>query len=284
MRPIAAAKMADFCRCRAITKPEKIMLLLHRAAAVLGVAACAFATTAAAETIVVTKPDCQRLVQYVPSGDVEYQPGVDAYGRPVAPADVGGGYGEIKPPDEITFPIQVNLRNFQRGPEADAQASSAAVTAATKSANAAAIASIAASTAETAANNDPGNEALAAAAAQTRAAATAATSAVTAGDKSAAAADAANAAAAASALAPSDNDLAVAAQDIARASQDASQANDALNQEFRKAERIGQYLGQPVVGNVTIRGNQVYFNNRPLMDPEQAQLAEACQKILKQKK
>jgi len=34
----------------------------------------------------------------------EYQPGVDVYGRKVAPADVDGGY-QIKVPDVIEFPI-----------------------------------------------------------------------------------------------------------------------------------------------------------------------------------
>lgn len=39
---------------------------------------------------------------------VEYRPGVDVRGKPVAPADIGGGYG-IELPEEITIPITVNL-------------------------------------------------------------------------------------------------------------------------------------------------------------------------------
>ncbi len=252
-------------------------------AAVLALAAFLLAPTQsglAAETVVITRSDCARLVKHVPAPDVAYKAGEDAYGRPVVPADLNGGYGDIKPPDVITFDIQVNLRNFQGGPEADAQAHSAAVTAANKSANAAGLALIAASTAESAATANPDNAALGAAAAATRTAATSATAAVAAGDKSAAAVQAANSAAAASAALPGDPDLAEAAQELGASAQDATQANDALNQKFRSAERIGQYLGQPVVGNVTVVGDQVFFNNRPLQDPEQAELAVQCQKVL----
>ena len=234
---------------------------------------------AMADTVTTTRADCQRLVNYVPSSDVAYQPGKDAYGRPVAPADLGGG-SDIKAPDVISFDVQVNLRNFQRGPEADAQAHSAAVAASNKAANAATLALTTASTAESAAAANPGNQPLADAAAATRAAATAANAAVTAGDKSAAATNAATSAAAASAALPSDPDLAQAAQDLNTAAQDASQANTALNQKFRSAERIGQYLGQPVVGHVTVTQDQVFFNGKPLMDQDQAEFTAACRKAL----
>ncbi|HLF58504.1 MAG TPA: hypothetical protein VI732_02635 [Alphaproteobacteria bacterium] len=266
-------------------KQRRIRVAMTRAAVFsLGLAGAIFPGSAAAETVVITRADCQRLVRHVPAPDVEYQAGKDAYGRDVVPADLNGGYGDIKPPEVITFQLKVNLRNFQGGPEADAQAASAAVGASTKAATAASLALIAASTAETAAAADPGNAELAAAATETRAAATAANAAVTAGDKSAAAANAANAAAAASALAPGDPDLAEAAQAVGTAAQDAAQANDALNRQFRSAERIGQFYGEPVVGNVTVKGDQVYFNDRPILDPEQAELAAACQKVLKPQK
>ncbi len=234
---------------------------------------------AQAETVTTTRADCANLVQHIPAPDVAYQSGKDAYGRPVVPADLGGG-SDIKAPDTISFDVQINLRNFQGGPKADAQSASAAVTASNKAASAASLASIAASTAETAAAADPGNAALAAAAAQTRAAATAANAAVTAGDKSAAASQAANAAAAASSLAPSDPDLASAAHDLGTAAQDASSANNQLNTQFQNSERIGQYLGQPVVGHITVTNDQVYFNGKPLMDPDQAAIAEGCRKAL----
>lgn len=56
--------------------------------------------------VAVSKRDCDRLVKYQQAPGVEYQPGVDAHGRPVAPADLGGGYS-IKVPDIIVIPIEV---------------------------------------------------------------------------------------------------------------------------------------------------------------------------------
>jgi hypothetical protein len=257
-------------------------MVLRLAGAGLGLLGIAAARSAAAETVVISKADCQRLVRHVPAADVEYQAGKDAYGRPVAPADLNGGYADIKPPETIAFQIKVNLRNFQGGPQADAQAASAAVAAATKGANAAAAAAAAASTAQAAATANPTNTALAAAAAQTRTAADAATAAVTAGDKSSAASAAAQAAAAASAALPGDAGLAAAAQAAGSAAQDATSANEQLNAQYKKAERIGQFYGEPVVGNVTVKGDQVFFNDRPLLDLEQAELSAACQKVLKE--
>ncbi len=235
---------------------------------------------AAAETVVITKADCQRLVKYIPEAGVDYEPGKDAYGRKVAPADLGGGYGWIKPPEVITFDMQVNLRNFRGGPAADAQAQTAAIDAAGKAANAAAISGLAATTAEAAAAADPANADLAAAAAAARAAATAANNAVTAGEKSAAANEAAAATAAASAADPGNAALAAASQALDTASQDAAAANTALEAEFKKAARVDQFFGWPVVGNVTVVGDQVYWNGRPLEDPDQAEIEAACRKAL----
>lgn len=66
----------------------------------------AFAAEKDSETVEVTvKPeDCRRLVAHQPSGDVAYKPGVDAYGRPVKPADLPGTQ-VIKAPNQITFSI-----------------------------------------------------------------------------------------------------------------------------------------------------------------------------------
>lgn len=234
----------------------------------------------AAETVVITKADCQRLVKYIPEAGVAYEPGKDVYGRKVAPADLGGGYGWIKPPEAITFDMQVNLRNFRGGPAADAQAQTAAVDAATKAANAAAVSGLAASEAETASAADPGNADLATAALATRAAATAANNAVAAGEKSAAASEAATSAAAASAADPGNNALAAVADSLGTASQTAVQASTGVNAEFKKAARVDQFFGWPVVGNVTVVGDQVYWNGRPLENPEQAEIEAACRKAL----
>lgn len=60
--------------------------------------------------VAVSKRDCDRLVQYRQPAGVEYQPGVDAHGRPVAPADLGGGY-QIKVPEVIVIPIEVLIQD-----------------------------------------------------------------------------------------------------------------------------------------------------------------------------
>jgi hypothetical protein len=59
--------------------------------------------------IAVTRRDCDRLVQYRQAPGVEYQPGVDAHGRPVAPADLAGGY-QIEPPETIVIPLEILLQ------------------------------------------------------------------------------------------------------------------------------------------------------------------------------
>lgn len=60
--------------------------------------------------IAVTRQDCERLVSYQQAPGVEFQPGVDAHGRPVAPADLGGGY-QIKPPETIIIPIEILIQD-----------------------------------------------------------------------------------------------------------------------------------------------------------------------------
>ncbi len=71
--------------------------------AAIGSAGAAEAKPGTAE-ITVSPKDCRRLVAHVPSADVAYKPGVDAYGRPVKPADLPGTQ-VIKAPDKITFNI-----------------------------------------------------------------------------------------------------------------------------------------------------------------------------------
>ncbi|WP_374651852.1 hypothetical protein [Dongia sp.] len=58
----------------------------------------------------VSRQDCDRLVKYRQPPGVEYQPGIDAHGQPVAPADLGGGY-QIKPPETIVIPIEVLIQD-----------------------------------------------------------------------------------------------------------------------------------------------------------------------------
>ncbi|MBT5193552.1 MAG: hypothetical protein HOM07_14475 [Rhodospirillaceae bacterium] len=65
--------------------------------------------SAKARTVTITESDCSNLVRHVPSDDVAYKPGVDAKGRPVVPADLGGGV-QIKAPTEFSIPITMDLQ------------------------------------------------------------------------------------------------------------------------------------------------------------------------------
>ncbi len=61
--------------------------------------------------VAITKADCARLVEHVPAPDVAYQPGVDVYGNPVAPAELGGAT-PIELPETIVIDVEIDL--FQR--------------------------------------------------------------------------------------------------------------------------------------------------------------------------
>ena len=67
-------------------------------------------TAPASAEIAISRKDCQRLVNHEPAPDVTYQPGVDVRGRPVAPADLGGGQ-QIQLPDVIYIPIEVLIQD-----------------------------------------------------------------------------------------------------------------------------------------------------------------------------
>ena len=75
----------------------------------LVLATVAWAAPASAE-IAISRKDCSRLVNHEPAPDVTYQPGVDVHGRPVAPADLGGGQ-QIQLPDVIYIPIEVLVQD-----------------------------------------------------------------------------------------------------------------------------------------------------------------------------
>lgn len=51
---------------------------------------------------------CQTLSRHRPSADVEYKPGVDVKGRPVAPADLPGSAGAM-PIDRFDIPVTLDL-------------------------------------------------------------------------------------------------------------------------------------------------------------------------------
>ncbi len=75
--------------------------------AALLVAAPAHAHEEPAE-VIITRADCARLVEHVPAPDVAYQPGGDAYGRAVAPADLNSG-AQIQAPETLHIPIEIDL-------------------------------------------------------------------------------------------------------------------------------------------------------------------------------
>jgi len=60
--------------------------------------------------IAVTRQDCDRMTEYQQPPGVEYQPGVNAHGETVVPADLNGGY-KIQLPDVIYIPIEVLVQD-----------------------------------------------------------------------------------------------------------------------------------------------------------------------------
>ncbi len=242
------------------------------------------AAPAFAAEVVVSARDCADLVRHRPAPGVAYRPGVDVHGRSVVGADLNGGYAHIKPPAELSFDIKVPLRNFLGGPAADAQAATAAVAAADSAATAAGAADAAATSAEAAAAAPPANTASAAAAASARVNADAATAAVSAADKSAAASLAAAAALQAAAADPGNAPLAAAAAAANTTAGAATAASTATAKEYRRAARTGQYVGEAVIGRVTVRGHEVYYNGRLLGDPHRAAIAAACSARLESKR
>ena len=55
---------------------------------ILGVLVLLPSGGAVAQTVAVTDADCAKIINYTAPPDVAYQPGVDVYGRKVAPADL----------------------------------------------------------------------------------------------------------------------------------------------------------------------------------------------------
>ncbi len=74
------------------------------------VAALAAAPAAAHEkaTVAITGADCARLVEHVPDPDMAYRPGVDVYGREVAPADLGAA-ARVELLETVLIDIEVDL-------------------------------------------------------------------------------------------------------------------------------------------------------------------------------
>ena len=51
---------------------------------------------------------CRALVKHTPDADVNYQPGVDVHGKPVAPADLPGA-PQMQMPQTFTIPLTISL-------------------------------------------------------------------------------------------------------------------------------------------------------------------------------
>ena len=65
--------------------------------------------SAAERTIAVARSDCELAVRYVAPAGVDYQPGVDVDGRPVAPADLDDGR-RLQLPESIPVIISEDTR------------------------------------------------------------------------------------------------------------------------------------------------------------------------------
>jgi hypothetical protein len=59
------------------------------------------------DAVKISAEDCHRLLP-TDAGGADYRPGVDVHGNKVAPADLGGGYGNMVPED-INIHIGVDL-------------------------------------------------------------------------------------------------------------------------------------------------------------------------------
>ncbi len=87
-------------------------IIAYLAPALFLLSAALAASPAAAHetaTVTITKADCARLVAHVPGPGVAYEPGVDVYGREVAPADLDGA-PRIELPETIVIDIEVDLQ------------------------------------------------------------------------------------------------------------------------------------------------------------------------------
>ncbi len=76
----------------------------------VSIAAAAFLSAQAfAQQATVSDRECRQLVEHTASPGVNYQPGVDARGRPVTPADLPSSGTQIQPPQSITIDIKQSL-------------------------------------------------------------------------------------------------------------------------------------------------------------------------------
>jgi hypothetical protein len=64
-----------------------------------------------AETITITGDACANAAVHEPAPGVKYQPGIDADGNQVTPADLSGQGGVMPWPQDINIPLALDLQN-----------------------------------------------------------------------------------------------------------------------------------------------------------------------------
>lgn len=243
----------------------------------------AAAALAQPATVTVTREDCQRLVRHVPSADATYQPGVDVYGREVAPADLNGG-AQIVLPDTYSFDIEIQPVDFARRRQLDSQRAVLAQGIAANAADAEALeteAGLLAARDEavqrnfqtqaqaiidaTGGPNETNQTVLATRTARLDALRT-------------------NTLASPEVLAL-EAEIAANQQALAENAAEASflqQEQAAIDQEQALIDRRGLNATTMTVGRVTVTTDgRVTFNGQPLLDEEQAELATRCQEVLR---
>lgn len=67
------------------------------------------ASSALAQKATVSERECRQLVDHQASQDVNYKPGVDVRGRPVAPADLPSSGAQIQAPKSFTIDLKTSL-------------------------------------------------------------------------------------------------------------------------------------------------------------------------------
>lgn len=96
--------------------PASRTTIFYRSVTIAALAIVAATTSRAAErTIAIARSDCELAVRYVAPAGVDYQPGVDVNGRPVAPADLDDDQ-RLQLPESIPVIITDDLRKRFRVP------------------------------------------------------------------------------------------------------------------------------------------------------------------------
>lgn len=243
----------------------------------------ASAVLAQPATVTVTREDCLRLVRHVPSADTTYRPGVDVYGRAVAPADLDGGV-RIELPDSYSFDIEIQPVDFARRRQLDSRR---AVLAQGIAANAAEAEALATEAGLLAARDEAVQRSF-----QAQAQAIVdATGGPDETDQTILATRTAQLDALRTNTLAGPEVLAleaeIAANERARAENAAEagflqQQQAAIDEEQALIDRRGLNATTMTVGRVTVNTDgRVYFNGQPLQDEEQAELAARCQEVLR---